>query len=108
MRRAGSLPALTATPRIGLPCAPALASDPSPSSSSASSSDTAAAPGAAVRPAAPGPIAALPGHEAAAAAAIPGGAELMRWVSPRELLAEMLDQLKRFYWSWDWPLVGVG
>ena len=27
-----------------------------------------------------------------------------RWVTKTELLAEMLDQLKRFYWSWDWPL----
>eukprot|EP00798_Chlamydomonas_sp_ICE-L_P011775 gene11775-14926_t len=28
----------------------------------------------------------------------------VRWVPQAQLLAEMLDQLKRFYWSWDWPL----
>jgi hypothetical protein len=28
----------------------------------------------------------------------------VRWVTKVELLAEMLDQLKRFYWSWDWTL----
>lgn len=28
-----------------------------------------------------------------------------RWVCGRELVAEQLEQLKRAYWSWDWPLV---
>jgi len=28
----------------------------------------------------------------------------LRWVGGNELLCELLDQLKRSFWSWDWPL----
>ncbi|KAJ9513642.1 hypothetical protein QJQ45_006200 [Haematococcus lacustris] len=31
-------------------------------------------------------------------------AGLVQWVEGRQLVAELLDQLKRAYWSWDWPL----
>jgi len=30
----------------------------------------------------------------------------VRWMAGPQLLVDMLDQLKRFYWSWYWPLVG--
>ncbi len=31
----------------------------------------------------------------------------VRWVGGVELVAEMLDQLKRSFWSWDWPVVSL-
>lgn len=31
--------------------------------------------------------------------------EAVRWATGSQLLVDMLDQLKRFYWSWYWPVV---
>ncbi len=92
LQRDGSLKGLSAEPLVGLPVVARRAeSDHSmaPTSSSSTGSGELS----------PFPVVAMPGQEAR-------HGPFVRWVSKVELLAEMLDQLKRFYWSWDWPLVG--
>jgi hypothetical protein len=93
MRRDGALAGLPTEPLVGLP----LLIAPSSGSSSA---ETAASSATASDSSALAPVAALPGSQQQAS-----HGPLVRWVSKVELLAEMLDQLKRFYWSWEWPLV---
>ena len=48
---------------------------------------------------------AAPTMAASSAAAGSEGVEGVRWATGSVLLVEMLDQLKRFFWPWTWPMV---
>eukprot|EP00200_Dunaliella_tertiolecta_P006252 CAMPEP_0202351316 /NCGR_PEP_ID=MMETSP1126-20121109/8014_1 /ASSEMBLY_ACC=CAM_ASM_000457 /TAXON_ID=3047 /ORGANISM="Dunaliella tertiolecta, Strain CCMP1320" /LENGTH=387 /DNA_ID=CAMNT_0048943417 /DNA_START=215 /DNA_END=1378 /DNA_ORIENTATION=+ len=62
------------------------------------------APGTNVRPAVP--TASLEGAASTSSngSSSNSSSEAVRWVSGPQLLVAMLDQLKRFYWSWYWPV----
>ncbi|GAX75788.1 hypothetical protein CEUSTIGMA_g3231.t1 [Chlamydomonas eustigma] len=96
MRRDGALAGLPSEPLVGLPLLIAPSGSSASANSGSASASSTSSPDSSAHLA---PVAALPGSQK-----VTQYGPLVRWVSKVELLAEMLDQLKRFYWSWDWPL----
>jgi hypothetical protein len=97
--------------QVGLPAdvsqPPVAAVSTSASGSAASSSSTGSTQAPATTSGDPGTAASPSTFETAPAASTPAevAAGLVRWVDGVTLVAELDDQLRRAYWSWDWALV---